>query len=122
MKGKVVVVAGLLAGLFLLAQGAMACRWTLGPWKGCGYWAKARPCWSRIPLEKASEVQELYLKEVLPLREKLIQKKFELKRLWLKEKPDLQRILSLQKEIFAIKAEIAEKTARLRLKVMKALK
>lgn len=131
MKGKGVAVAAALAAVFFLAQGALAHRLNPGPPLRCPgarwarSWAGYGPCWRGVSGERAEKVQELRLRferETLPLREKLAQKRFELRKLWLEQDPDLERIRSLQREIFALRAEIAERAARLRLEVRKALR
>jgi len=129
MKKRILITAaaGALA-LFLLAQGGYAHPlWGPRPWRTCpGWgWKGTKGDWRPLSKEKAEvvlELREKFLAEILPLRERLLKKRHELRRAWLEQEPQFQRIRSLQREIFEIRAQIAEKEARLRLEMRKALR
>ncbi len=55
------------------------------------------------------ESVEKFQRDTLPLRDELISKRFEIRKEFSKEKPDLDRIATLKKEIVDIKTKIRKK-------------
>ena len=60
-------------------------------------------------------------KEIRPISEKMFDKSVELRRLWLKENPDKDKILAAQKEVRALRDKIEDKATALRFEIRKVL-
>jgi len=60
-------------------------------------------------------------KEIRPLREKMFDKSVELRRLWLKENPDKDKILAVQKEVRTLRDKLEDKATALRFEIRKVL-
>jgi Spy/CpxP family protein refolding chaperone len=60
-------------------------------------------------------------KEIRPIREKMFDKSLELRRLWLNENPDKDKILALQKEARTLRDKMEDKATALRFEIRKIL-
>ena len=60
-------------------------------------------------------------KEIRPIREKMFDKSEELRRLWLNENPDKDKILALQKEARTLRDNMEDKATALRFEIRKIL-
>lgn len=60
-------------------------------------------------------------KEIRPIREKMFDKSVELRRLWLHENPDKDKILALQKEARTLRDKMEDKSTALRFEIRKIL-
>ena len=60
-------------------------------------------------------------KSIRPLREKMFDKSVELRRLWLKENPEKDKILALQKEVRTLRDKVEDKATALRFEIRKIL-
>jgi Spy/CpxP family protein refolding chaperone len=60
-------------------------------------------------------------KEIRPIREKMFDKSVELRRLWLNENPDKDKILALQKEARTLRDNMEDKATALRFEIRKIL-
>ena len=60
-------------------------------------------------------------KEIRPIREKMFDKSEELRRLWLNENPDKDKILALQKEARTLRDNMEDKSTALRFEIRKIL-
>jgi Spy/CpxP family protein refolding chaperone len=60
-------------------------------------------------------------KEIRPITEKMSDKSVELRRLWLKENPDKDKILAIQKEVRALRDKMEDKATALRFEIRKVL-
>jgi Spy/CpxP family protein refolding chaperone len=60
-------------------------------------------------------------KENRPIREKMFDKSVELRRLWLKENPDKDKILAVQKEVRTLRDKLEDKATALRFEIRKVL-
>jgi Spy/CpxP family protein refolding chaperone len=70
---------------------------------------------------KIEALQTAHLKEVKPIREKVFDKSLELRRLWLNENPDKDKILTLQKEARTLRDKMEDKATALRFEIRKIL-
>ncbi|HOG07771.1 MAG: Spy/CpxP family protein refolding chaperone [Syntrophales bacterium] len=70
---------------------------------------------------KIKALREVHLKDVTPLREKVFSKRNELRILWLKDNPDEAKILAVQKEMRALRDQLADKRTSHRLAAFKVL-
>ncbi|MCX7816236.1 MAG: Spy/CpxP family protein refolding chaperone [Syntrophales bacterium] len=70
---------------------------------------------------KLSSLREAYLRETKPIRDKLFSKNGELRILWLQQPPDQEKIISLQREIDALRSQLREKHTVYRLEIQKIL-
>ncbi|MEO0079333.1 MAG: periplasmic heavy metal sensor [candidate division WOR-3 bacterium] len=77
-----------------------------------------------LPLElerKMVEIELRYIRPIAELKADLAVKRFELRRLWLAEKPDSKAILAKAKELEGIRAKLAETRLKQRLEMMELL-
>jgi Spy/CpxP family protein refolding chaperone len=82
--------------------------------------------WSHLNLtpdqvEKIKALRESFFKEKIPLQNKMVRERLELKALWMQTNPDEQKILAKQKEIDTLRAQIEEKAIKNRLEMRKIL-
>lgn len=70
---------------------------------------------------KVNALREAHLKDVKPLQDKMLSKRGELRLLWLKQNPDQEKILAMQKEIRTIRDQMQDKRTVHRLNVLKVL-
>lgn len=70
---------------------------------------------------KVNALREAHLKDVKPLRDTMFSKRGELRLLWLKQNPDQEKILAMQKEIRTIRDQMQDKRTVHRLNVLKVL-
>jgi zinc resistance-associated protein len=89
-------------GLALLGTSVFA-GWGMG---GCGY--GGGPGYGAAATGKPVDVGafKAFQKETLPLRDEMMTKRVELRNEYLKEKPDQNRIATLQKEMIDLRAKI----------------
>jgi len=71
--------------------------------------------------QKMQALREVHWKEVAPLQNELMNKRLELRSLWLQPNPDQERILAKQKEINALTEKIQEKATKHRLDMRQIL-
>jgi len=117
---KKIIIAGMMVALLAAAGLAMAQDSEKNPGMGMGYGphsggghSGSHGLWKALNLtpeqvEKMKALRKSFFEQTLPLRNDLMSKKFELKALWLKPDPDEGSILSKQKEISALKAQLGE--------------
>ena len=67
------------------------------------------------------EMREAFVKELVPLQNKLYAKRNELKLLWLQKTPDQEKITAVNKEVRALRGEMEDKMTGQRLAVTKIL-
>lgn len=72
-------------------------------------------------VQKMQALREAFWKEIVPLQNELVSKRFELRSLWLQAKPDQDKILAKQKEINALMDNIQEKAIKHRLEMRQIL-
>ena len=82
--------------------------------------------WSKLNLTDAQKakieaLQIAHRKEIRPVREKMFDKSVELRRMWLQENPDKDKILALQKEVRVLRDQLEDKTTAHKLEVRKVL-
>jgi len=70
---------------------------------------------------KLKALKEANLKEVTPLREKMFNKRNELRLLWLKDNPDEAKILAVQREMRALRDQLEDKRTSHRMAAFKVL-
>ena len=123
MKKTTIFSASLVMVLALIATAALA--W--GPGFGRGYGMGPGYGYSAIPNltpEQSSKIQALqkaHLDEIAPLQQDLLNKKTEIRSLWLTQNPDQAKITTLQKEILNLQSKLQEKGTNLRLEIRKVL-
>jgi Spy/CpxP family protein refolding chaperone len=71
--------------------------------------------------EKINTLREAHLKDVRPLQDQLYVKGRELKDLWLAKTPDRESILTLQREVQALRNQLMDKLTTYRLDVLQLL-
>jgi len=123
MKKTTILSAGLVMALALMATVALA--W--GPGYGRGYgmgYGYGYPAIPNLTAEQSSKIQALqkaHLDEITPLQQELLQKRTELRSLWLTQNADQARITALQKEILNLQSKLQEKGTNLSLEIRKVL-
>jgi Spy/CpxP family protein refolding chaperone len=120
----------------LISTALTATAFAFGPGGGWGRGHGGRPCYNQgdgpIPAasqlnltaeqtEKIKVLRETHLKNVTPLRDKMFSKRAELKLLWLQTSPDQNKIMSVQKEIRALRDQLEDKRTSHRLDVFNLL-
>lgn len=70
---------------------------------------------------KMKELRDAQQKEVTPLRDKMINKRSELKLLWLQANPDRDRINAVQKEMRTLRDKMQDEMTAYRLDMLKVL-
>lgn len=97
-----------------------------GPREGRGHGYCSERGLSRLNLtdEQKTKIEALTTanqKEIRPIREKLFDKSVELRRLWLQENPNKDKILAAQKEVRALRDKMEDKATILRFEIRKVL-
>jgi len=98
-----------------------------GKGMGMGFTNRVTPYCENIPnlsaeqSSKLKELREQHQKELLPLRNKLISKRVELRSLWLQANPDEAKIKAKQHEITELENKLREKMTEHRLASQKVL-
>jgi len=127
MKGKKLMAAMAILAVVLMAS----TTWAYGPGGGRG-WGRG-PCYSgdvagpaglNLTAEQSQKMQGLrvaHQKEVQPLQAVLFEKRGELRILWLEASPSEEKILKVNREIQAIKAQLQEKATKHRLQMLNLL-
>jgi Spy/CpxP family protein refolding chaperone len=97
-----------------------------GPGGGMRWGYSGTAGFDRLDLtdEQKAKVESLitiHQKEVKPIREKMFDESVALRRLWLKENPDKDKILALQKEVRTLRDQVQDKDTTLRLEIRKVL-
>jgi len=72
-------------------------------------------------MQKMQALREGFLKEKIPLRNELVVKRLEMRGLWMQTNPDEAKILTKQREINALRAQLGEKIIKNRLEMRKIL-
>jgi Spy/CpxP family protein refolding chaperone len=91
---------------------------------GPGYCGKAGFDRLNLSDEQKTKIEALFTaseKENRPIREKMFDKSVELRRLWLKENPEKDKILALQKEVRTLRDKVEDKATALRFEIRKIL-
>jgi Spy/CpxP family protein refolding chaperone len=89
-----------------------------------GYYGKVGFDRLNLSDEQKTKIEALVTasqKEIRPIREKMFDKSVELRRLWLKENPDRDKILAAQKEVRTLRDKIEDKATALRFEIRKVL-
>ena len=121
MKKTTLITVSLMLALALMATAALARGPGRGYGMGAGYGAPAIP---NLTAEQSTQIQALqkaHLDEIAPLQQDLLNKKTELRSLWLNPTPDQAKITALQKETLNLQSKLAEKGTNLRLEIRKVL-
>ncbi len=97
-----------------------------GPGSGMGPGYYGNTGFNRLNLtdEQKTKIEALQIareKDVRPIREKMFDKSVELRRLWLKENPDKDKILVVQKEVRTLRDKLEDKSTALRFEIRKVL-
>jgi len=97
-----------------------------GMGKGSGYHRHDKAGWSQLNLTDAQKakieaLQAAHRKEVRPVREKMFDKSVELRKMWLQENPDKDKILALQKEVRTLRDQLEDKATAHKLEIRKVL-
>jgi Spy/CpxP family protein refolding chaperone len=95
-----------------------------GEGRGPGFFGNAG--FNRLNLsdEQKTKIESIVTareKEIRPIREKMFDKSVELRRLWLNENPDKDKILALQKEVRTLRDKMEDKATALRFEIRKIL-
>ena len=120
--GTVLLVAAIAVPVLAYGPG-----WGKGRGMGMGFTNRVIPYYESIPnltadqSSKLKELREQRAKEVLPLRNELINKRAELRNLWLQANPDEAKIRAKQHEITGLENTLQEKMAEHRLECQKVL-
>ncbi len=123
---KIFALVGVLA-LLTFPILAMAQGWEMGMHQGMGYGPSGMGGWaSRLNLnneqmQKLEALRERFLKETISMRNDLALKEVELRTLWLQTNPEEGKILTKEKEINALRAQIQEKATKYFLEGRKVL-
>ena len=116
MKRIVIIGLSLSLALALVVTVAMAWGPRFGPGFGGG------PPFANLTAEQSSQIQalrEAYLKEIAPLQQEMLAKGTELRSLWSTPNADPATVVTMQKEIFDLRAKLQEKANSFRLEVQK---
>jgi Spy/CpxP family protein refolding chaperone len=70
---------------------------------------------------KIETLQTAHEKDIRPTKEKMFDKSVELRRLWLKENPDKDKIVAIQKEVRTLRDKLEDKSTALRFEIRKVL-
>jgi Spy/CpxP family protein refolding chaperone len=109
-----------LTAAFAMAQGPGFGR-GFGPGYGAGY---GYPTIPNLTAEQSSRIQALqqaHLAKIGPLQQALLNKRLELRSLWLSPSPDQAAVSAKQKEILNLQAQIQEEATNYRLEVRQVL-
>ncbi len=71
--------------------------------------------------EKVKTLREAHLKEIKPLLDQIHVRGIELRKLWLAETPDRERIMTLQREVHGLSGQFLEKLAAYHLELRQIL-
>ena len=91
---------------------------------GSGYYGKAGFDRLNLSDEQKTKIETLItasVKENRPIREKMFDKSVELRRLWLTENPDKDKIIAVQKEVRTLRDKLEDKSTALRFEIRKVL-
>jgi len=133
MKKLTLVLMVVILGVFLTASAfAFGPPDGRGPGPGYGPGADRGPGYygntgfDRLNLtdEQKTKIEALrlaYEKDVRPIKEKMFDKSVELRRLWLKENPDKDKIYAAQKEVRTLRDKMQDKVTALRFEIRKVL-
>lgn len=127
MKKLIITLIAITIGLLLSVSAfAFDNRDGYGPGekRGTGYCANAG--FNRLDLsdeqkEKIETLISTSQKEIRPIREKLFDKSAALRRLWLQENPDKDKIIALRKEVRTLHDDMEDKATALRFEIRKVL-
>jgi Spy/CpxP family protein refolding chaperone len=92
-----------------------------GSYDGCDPAALSQLNLTAEQTTKINAFREAFLKDTKPLQDKMFSKRGDLKILWLQQNPDQEKILTMQKEIRALRDQIQEKRDVYRLNVYNVL-
>lgn len=96
----------------------------LGEGRGIGHCGNAGLNRLDLSDEQKAKIETLINSDqqvIRPIREKLFDKSVALRRLWLQENPDKDRILALQKEVRTLRDDMEDKATALRFEIRKVL-
>lgn len=128
MKGKTWMTTVAILAVVLMAT----TTWAYGPGGGRG-WGRG-PCYNAADVggpvgmnltadqnEKIRALRVAHQKEVQPLQAAMFAKRGELRTLWLETTPNEEKILKVNRDIDAIKAQLNEKATKHRLQMLNVL-
>ncbi len=121
MKKFALAFTAVALGLLLASQ---AYAWGPGAGRGKGLCRSAgleRLNLTDSQKTKIEAIQDAHYKATRDLREKMFDKSVELRRMWLQENPDKDKILALQKEVRVLRDQLEDKTTAHKLEVRKVL-
>ena len=124
MKKVMVTVMALLVTA-MIATAALA----FGPGRGPGYGPFGRGDSEGLgglnltadQKTKISELRDAQFKDIKPLRDQMITKRDELRKLWLEPNPDQGKITAAQKEMRSVRDQMQDKMTAFRLETLKVL-
>jgi Spy/CpxP family protein refolding chaperone len=92
--------------------------------RGHGYCKEAGLQRLNLTDEQKTKIEALQIaheKDVRPIKEKMFDKSVELRRLWLQENPDKDKIYAAQKEVRSLRDKMEDKATALRFEIRKVL-
>jgi Spy/CpxP family protein refolding chaperone len=118
----------LLSVIFIaaLATSAFAAPWGKGMGRGPAYggdWTRYAKDLNLTTDQTASikALQDAHLKDVKPLQDKMFAKRGDLRLLWLEKNPNQDKIVTLQREIRALRDQLDDKRTELQFSITKVL-
>lgn len=84
----------------------------MGPGPGMSPYAASNLELTPEQSQKLTALQEAYLKDITPLRNRLFSKKAEMRLLWSSQTPDREKITAKQKEVSELERQIQEKAIK----------
>ena len=121
MKKMVIIGLSLTLALALMAAVAMAQGPGFGRGFGAGYGYPAIPNLTAEQSSKMQALQQAHLAKIGPLQQALLNKRLELRSLWLAPNPDQAALSAKQKEILNLQAQMQEEATNYRLEVRQVL-
>jgi Spy/CpxP family protein refolding chaperone len=125
MKKMVIIGLSLTLALALMAAVAMAqgpgFGRGFGPGYGAGYGYPAIPNLTAEQSSKIQALQQAHLAKIGPLQQALLNKRLELRSLYLAPNPDQAALSAKQKEILNLQAQMQEEATNYRLEVRQVL-
>ena len=121
MKKTSITLMAVVASLLIISQ---AFAWGPGGGKGCGLCQG--PALEQLNLTgsqkaKVEKLQSEHFKAISPLREKIFNKSFELRQLWLDANPDKNKISAAQRELRSLRDQMQDISMELRLNINNVL-
>ena len=121
MKKTIIIGLGLTLALALMATFALAQGPGFGRGYGGGYSSPAIPNLTAEQSSKMQALQQAHLTKIGPLQQSLLNKRLELRSLYLAPNPDQAALSAKQKEILNLQAQMQEEATNYRLEVRQVL-